>query len=419
MKTNGLNKDAEMIVETVIEKAIYGGDGLGRLEDGRAVFVPYVIPGERVRIRLTEQKRGYARGELVKVLEPHEERIAPRCKHFGVCGGCHYQQLPYPMQLELKQGVVLDQLQRIGGMEEPSVMPTFPAPFDWQYRNHVQFHLTPKGKMGYVDTQGTKITPIDECFLMNPMLDELWRQLEIDAMTGLTKVSMRCSNLGEVMLILESGDPQPIEFSTDSPISVVYRGPGGEIVLAGEDYIEHEVLEKTFRVSASAFFQVNIFVAAMMVLNVLENLSLSGEETLVDAYCGVGLFSAFLAERVKKVIGIETSSAACADYEVNLSAFDNVSLYEAPVENVLPSLDVKPDVILLDPPRSGLDKKVIDAIIKMSPERLVYVSCDPATLARDARRLVNGGYQMEQITPFDMFPQTYHIESISYWKLNA
>ncbi|MCJ7700034.1 MAG: hypothetical protein MUO62_00485, partial [Anaerolineales bacterium] len=206
------------------------------------------------------------------------------------------------------------------------------------------------------------------------------------------------------------------ELVVDLRISVVHSGPGGSLVLAGDDFIDIDASGRPFQVSAGSFFQVNTSMAGLMVQHILENLPIPEEATLIDAYCGVGLFSAFLAPHVERLIGIETSAAACQDYGVNLDEYDHVELYEAPVGDVLPALNVKPDVILVDPPRSGLDRSSLDGILSLAPESLVYVSCDPATLSRDARRLNEGGYNLKQITPFDLFPQTYHIESISFWE---
>jgi 23S rRNA (uracil1939-C5)-methyltransferase len=189
--------------------------------------------------------------------------------------------------------------------------------------------------------------------------------------------------------------------------------------MSGNYYQVMEILGRPFRVSAGAFFQVNNAVAEAMVQHILDTLPefvpLSAQTVLLDVYCGVGLFSAFLAGRVGKLVGIEASPQACEDFVVNLDEFDNVELFEAPAETVLPVLDDEPDVILVDPPRAGLDTAVLDSIVELAPEVLVYVSCDPATLGRDAKRLTRAGYRLAQITPFDMFPQTYHIESISFW----
>jgi len=205
----------------------------------------------------------------------------------------------------------------------------------------------------------------------------------------------------------------------DLPVSAVHISPGGMLVLAGSDRVYFEILEREFQVTAGAFFQVNTDSAARMVTHILETLPrfypLSDSTTLMDVYCGVGLFSAFLAPHVGRLIGIESSPAACADFEVNLDEFYNIELYEATAEEALPLLAVHPEVVLVDPPRSGIDRYAMDALIEMAPAVIVYVSCDPSTLARDGGKLLRGGYRLEQVTPFDLFPHTYHIESISFW----
>jgi 23S rRNA (uracil1939-C5)-methyltransferase len=177
-----------------------------------------------------------------------------------------------------------------------------------------------------------------------------------------------------------------------------------------------EVLGRAFRVSAGSFFQVNTRMAEAMVTHLLEVLPLSPEKTVLDLYCGAGLFSAFFAPRVAQVIGVEAAPSACEDFVVNLDEYENVSLYEGEAGMILPALDACPDIVVVDPPRAGLEKPALDALLKLAPPVLAYVSCDPATLARDAKRLLAGGYRLEQITPFDLFPQTYHIESISIFR---
>jgi 23S rRNA (uracil1939-C5)-methyltransferase len=220
------------------------------------------------------------------------------------------------------------------------------------------------------------------------------------------------------MVVLESSDPEPLEMELDLPVSVVYRGPGGSLVLGGDDHIVIEVLGRPFQVSAGAFFQVNTAMAEKMVTHLLENLALSEKDTLVDAYCGVGLFSAFLAPKVGRLVGIEAHPESCEDFVVNLDEFENVELYESPVEDALAALETAVDVLVADPPRAGLGRPVLEGIQKLRPRVIAYISCDPATLGRDARFLTEMGYQLRQITPFDLFPQTYHIESISFWDLS-
>jgi 23S rRNA (uracil1939-C5)-methyltransferase len=397
-------------------KYSYGGESLGRLEDKRAVFVLYTIPGERARIQLVEGKKGYARGSLLEVLDASPERIDPRCPHFTHCGGCHYQHIPYKSQLKAKTEILVDQLLRIGKISDPPICPVVPSPTPWNYRNHVQFHLTPDGKLGFQAPHSHNIIPIRECHLPEAAINEIWPLLDLEPLPSLERISVRSGAEGDTLLILESGDPVPLELFVDLPISVIHTGPGGSLVLAGDDHIGIEVANRVFQVSAGSFFQVNTHMAALMIQHILGNLKIPEKAILVDAYCGVGLFSAFLAPKVDQLIGIESSPSACNDFVANLDEFDNVALYEATVGDVLPTLELKPDIILIDPPRSGLDRLGLDGLLKLRPEIIAYVSCDPATLSRDARRLVRGGYQLIQITPFDLFPQTYHIETISFWQ---
>ena len=396
---------------------IYGGEALGRLPDGKAVFVPYLLPGERARVQIVEEKRGYARAELLDLLEASPDRINPLCAHFFICGGCHYQHMPYERQLEAKAAILKDQLERIGRLVDPPVRPAVPSPEPYYYRNHVQFHLTPEGQLGYHRARSEQVFAISECHLPEPPLNALWPQLDIEPLPGLDCVRLRLGDEGDILLALESEEPALPEFSVeDLPISVVHLSPAGTQVLAGGDAIYISVLGRPFRVSAESFFQVNSPMAAAMVEHVLDRLELDRSMTVVDAYAGVGLFSAFLAREAGELVAIESSAEASDDFVANLAEFDNVSLYQATVEEVLPALDLQPQVILVDPPRAGLDRRALDAIVAMAPQTLVYVSCDPATLARDARRLADGGYRLDQITPFDLFPQTYHIESISFWR---
>ena len=394
----------------------YGGEVMGRLADGRAVFIPLVMPGELVRIRLVEEKRSYARAELVEIVEASPERIQPHCQHFGECGGCHYQHLPYPMQVKIKTEIVRDQLQRIGRIKNPPVETARPSPNPFLYRNHIQFHLNPEGRLGFEASRSNRVVPIQECFLPQEDLVELWPQLLIEPVPGLDRVSLR-STAEEIQLILESEYPEALEFSVeDLPISAVHLGPGGCLVLAGSEVLTFDIKGKSFQVSAGSFFQVNTPMAEAMVVHLLTNLPLTPESTVLDVFCGVGLFSAFLAERVRQVIGIELSESACEDFTVNLDEFDNVFLYEASAEETLSSINFHPDIVVVDPPRAGLGREALDGLLNQEAKWIAYVSCDPSTLARDGRRLVEGGYRLEKVTPFDLFPQTYHIESISLWQ---
>lgn len=394
---------------------VYGGAAMGRLEDGRAVFVPYGLPGEQVRVRLVQEKRGHAQAELVEVVRAAEERIVPRCVHFTTCGGCAYQHMPYEKQLEIKTNVVREQLRRIAAIAEPPVAAMVPSPQPWNYRNTVQFHLTPGGRLGFLAADSHHVVPIRECHLPVPTINEIWPQLEFEAGAEVEQVELRCGMEEDVLILMEGEGEVPPDFVCEQRLSVVYSGPEGAAVMAGEEYVVMQVLERPFKVSVGSFFQVNIEQAGAMVQYLLEHLELTAETTLLDLYCGVGLFSAFMAPKVKRCIGIEVSPWACEDYGVNLDEFDNVELYVGAAEDVLPGVDWKVDVAVVDPPRSGLEKEALDALVKIHPAKLAYVSCDPSTLARDTQRLLAAGYQLELVTPFDLFPQTSSIESISFF----
>jgi 23S rRNA (uracil1939-C5)-methyltransferase len=403
--------------DLTVTKFTYGGECLGRLSDGRAVFVPFTLPGEKVRVRLTEEKRRFARGELVEVLEPSPERIKPRCPHFTVCGGCHYQHMPYEEQLDAKRAILVDQLERIGKIGNPPVNATIPSPLLFNYRNQLQFQISSQGRLGFYQPHSAQVLEIQECHLPQEPIHTVWPQLQLESIPGLERVGIRLGSQDELLVALRGDQGSVPDLSVeDSDVSVVHLSPYGTQVLAGSDHLLIEAAGREFRVSADSFFQVNIQVAEALVDHILGNLNLRTTDVVLDVYAGVGLFSAFVAPLVGSVVGIEVSEPACQDYAINLDEFENVELYQAPVEIVVNSLEVRPDVIILDPPRAGIDRKVLDSLVGMKADTIVYVSCDPATMARDAQRLVKWGYQLEMITPFDMFPQTYHVESVGFWQ---
>ncbi len=401
-----------------ITSLAYGGDGFGRLPDGRACFVPFTLPGEQVRVTLTEEKAGHARGRLLEVLRPSPERIQPPCRHFGVCGGCHYQHLDYPAQLAAKQRIFAEQLTRIAGISNPPVLPIVPSPLPWNYRNTVQFSLGPNGKPGYQAAGSHTVVEIEECRLPETALNEFWPSLDLESVPDIERVELKLGAGEDILVNFESSEPYvpDFEFSTEADVSVVHLSPDGIVLLAGDDFTTLEVLGRPFRVSAGAFFQVNTSQAAAMVQHLFDILPVTPQTNLLDVYCGVGLFSAFFAGRVGQVSGIELSEPACRDFAVNLDEFENVALYQGAAEDVLPGLNFPVDAAIVDPPRAGLARPVLDALLQLAPPQLAYISCDPSTLARDAKRLLAGGYQLTQATPFDLFPQTYHIESISLFE---
>lgn len=400
-------------VEVVLTTLSYGGDAIGHY-NGMAVFVPFGLPGEVVKVNLLEKRKNYYRAEIVEVIKAATDRIVPRCKHFGYCGGCHYQHLPYASQLKIKSEILRDQLTRIGKISDPPVLPVIPSPSEWNYRNHVQFHLDPGGILGFVAARDPQeLIPIQECFLPEPALSQLWPTLEFEPDSPIERVSLRAGSADDLMLILESEDEEMPEMELKSGVSVVHLNGDDSVILAGDGFVVINVLGRAFRVSAASFFQVNTQMAEKMVEHLLQILPVSPATTLLDIYSGAGLFSAFFASRVGRLIGIESAPSSCEDFVQNLDEFENVELYEGFAGEILPALRVSAEVAIVDPPRAGLGKDVLDALLKIRPKKLAYVSCDPSTLARDIARLTAGGYQLVQVTPFDLFPQTYHIESIS------
>lgn len=403
-------------IEVALTGLAYGGEAIGRLPDGRAVFVPFALPGEHVLVQLIDERPRFARGDLLEIITPSPDRVRPRCPHYVLCGGCHYQHLPYQAQAAYKADILREQLERIGGLNNPPVKPTIACPQPWNYRNHIQFHLTADGQLGYHQNRSEKVFAVQECHLPEAALEDVWPRLDFEPVQGIERIGLRAGQGEDVQVILEASSLEIPEISIEElPISLVHLSPVGEVVLAGSAFTFIQVLDRLFRISAGSFFQVNTAMAGALVEHILDYLEFSSKMTILDVYCGVGLFSAFLAPRVGRLIAIEVASPACDDFVYNLDEFDHVELYEAPAEAVLPTLGVRADVILVDPPRAGLDRKCLDGILAIQPRKLVYVSCDPATLARDARRLIKGGYTLGQITPFDLFPQTYHIESVSFW----
>ena len=248
------------------------------------------------------------------MLRESPKRINPRCPHFMECGGCHYQHLTYADQLALKQEIVTDQLKRIGKIENPPVKPIIGSPLEWNYRNTVQFHLSAIGKPGYQRAGANGVVEIRECHLPLPEINALWPQLELDPETGIQRVSIRCGSDDELLVGLESTSPQPPEFSVDIPLSVVLLGPDDTLLLSGEDFSLMQVLGRPFKVSAASFFQVNLPQAEAMVKYVLEMLEVDQHSEILDAYCGAGLFSAFLAPKVKSLVGIELAESSCNDF---------------------------------------------------------------------------------------------------------
>jgi 23S rRNA (uracil1939-C5)-methyltransferase len=414
MRGSKINAMENQIV--TLEKQVYGGECLGRLSDGRTVFVPLGMPGEQVEIEITENKERYVRGRIVSTLVNSPYRIVAPCPHYGSCGGCQYQHITYAQQLTIKTEVVLDQLKRLGKLNDIPFSGIAPSPNPFHYRNQVQFHPDGAGRLCYQSMDGSGLIPIQTCLLPNEGIAELWPQMTLEPDSGLRRVSFREDSLGNPLIVFEGEDEVSPEMDIELPVSATYLNPDGEaFTLAGEDFLIYEILGKTLKVSPESFFQVNLPVATEMVKHILGHLPKEHFDHILELYAGVGLFSTFLADNAESLTAIEASPSACYDFADNLDAFDNVSLYEGPVESILPGLlsELKNvDLVVVDPPRAGLHSRALDALVKLEPKQLLYISCDPATLARDLQRLSKAGYTLADVHLFDMFPQTFHVETV-------
>ena len=412
---------SEHTFELTLHGMAHGGRAVGR-HGGKAIFVPYAIPGERITARITDDRKRYAFAEGVTLLEASPHRVVPRCAHFGPggCGGCHFQHIAYEAQLQFKREIVVDQLQRIGGFADPPVLPTLPSPQPWGYRSHATFHVNAEGRLCFVGTDDTSLVPIEECHILRPELLELLTLLDLDV-PELERVRLQVgSDPDDRMIVLSTRDDSVPELLADLPVSVNFLLSDNEPVnLIGESHVNYTVHGRTFRVTAGGFFQVNLPVAERLVELVLDRLALQGNEAVLDLYAGVGLFTAFLAERAALVTSVESYPPAVTDADANLADLDNVDLIEGNVEDVLPALSELYDAVVLDPPRSGVHVRALDALGELAPQTIVMVSCEPSTLARDAQRLARKGYRLLSVQPVDMFPQTYHVESVAHFVRHA
>jgi len=391
----------------------HGGTAIGRDENGRPHFIPFTIPGETVRIRVTAEKKQYYRAELLEVLKPSPDRISARCPHFGPCGGCHFQHMTYERQLQAKQGVVRDQLHRIGGFKNVVVQPIIPHPTPWQYLNDIEFSPVGDGRLGFWSPSQKQVIPINECHIIHGDLEALFHDIDLD-LPDLRKITLRRGSDKAMLAALEVNDVEPPQLETDFPVSVAIVLPDKTAAsLIGDTYLIRSVKGRHFRVSPGCFFQPGS--ADALVDTLLDYAQLSGTETVVDAYSGVGTFTAFLADKAANVLGIEVNGDAVADTAVNLHHTNNVSLYEGWVEDILPALNVKPDLIVLNPPSQGLSRDALRAVLVKAAERLIIISSDIATLARDGKQFAKAGYKLAAIQPVDLHPQTFHVDTISLW----
>ena len=451
-----------------IEAVAAEGKALFRKDD-MVVFVPFVIPGDIVDVQITKKKHSYAEAEVVRMVQPSPDRIAPLCPHFGVCGGCKWQMLPYELQLAAKQQQVMDALTRIGKVELPECSPILGSAQTQEYRNKLEFGFANRRwltkeqiasgqqferqeSVGY-HANGTfdKILPIEECHLMNPINDRLRLAIRdyayehdltfFDAREhiGLLRGMMiRLSNIGGLMLLMqfciftdqEQRQAEALlqhlheQFPEITSLLYVnnqkYNDTFGDLpvhVFSGDDHIFLGMEDLRFKVGAKSFYQTNTEQAYELYKVAREFAGLTGDQLVYDLYTGTGTIANFVAKKAKQVIGIEYVPEAIEDAKVNsqLNGITNTMFFAGDMKDILTEDFIRehgrPDIIITDPPRAGMHADVVAVILKAAPQRIVYVSCNPATQARDLA-LLDTDYKVTRIQPVDMFPHTQHVENV-------
>lgn len=450
------------ILEVTITDLSDSGDGVGRF-GSRVVFVPDTVTGDRILVRLVRVKPQYANGKLNRMLEPSPHRIRPSCIVADKCGGCQWQHVSYDYQLTAKQNVVTQALERIGGFSQPPVHPILgePRATGLGYRNKSTYPLgratstgeakaqTGQVQAGYYQKGSHSLINLNQCPIqderLNPLLAEVkqdiqkrgWSIYNEEQHRGkLRHLSLRIGQrTGEMLLTLVSTDQgfaemeeQAQEWLERYPLLVgvalnvnpartnAIWGPETRC-LAGQEYLSEIFAGLTFQIRPETFFQVNTAQAEAVLNTILEELNLQGTEVIVDAYCGIGTLTLPLAKQAKQVVALEVQPTAVEQAQLNarLNGLDNVVFYLGEVEKVLPTLEEKPEIVVIDPPRKGCDRSVLETLLLIKPERIVYVSCNPATLARDLKILcADGDYHLTRVQPADFFPQTSHVECVAF-----
>jgi 23S rRNA (uracil1939-C5)-methyltransferase len=384
-----------------IEKLVYGGEGLARI-DGQVLLVPFVLPGERVRVTPDRVKTGLLRSASADIEQPSSERVIPRCEYFGTCGGCQYQHSQYPFQLKQKELILRETLQRLGGVAYESDIAVI-SEEPWHYRNRIQLHFD-KNRTGFHKRASRELCAIDHCYISSPRL--------LDAIGRLNEAakSPNCpSFLRSLELFTNEDQLQMTLVDTNRPVAARFFDWCASFLPGfAPGAIDYRAAGHIFRISRGSFFQVNRFLVDALVGEAIGD---QRGNHAIDLYAGVGLFSLALAQRFERTEAVERSGPAYRDLEFNAQATTNLRTTKAAAEEFLRTLDSRPDLIIADPPHTGLGRDATAELLRILPERLTLVSCDPATLSRDIRKLLVA-YRIARLTLIDLFPHTYHFETI-------
>ncbi|MGI9586374.1 MAG: class I SAM-dependent RNA methyltransferase [Acidimicrobiia bacterium] len=386
----------------------HGGEAVAR-RDGKAHFVAGAMPGEVVTATIEEDRGSWARVALVDIIEPAAGRREPPCPHATTCGGCQWQFATEQLQREWKRDTVISQLEHLGRIQDPVVHDVIAPGPEFGYRNRMDFQVI-GGKPGLMRSRSNDIVPLDVCLILHDMLRPLFQNL--GDLSGLTHATLRVgTRTGDVVAIVE-GDPPPHLEEWNVPIAL--RSDGGLHDLIGEPSLSEIVDDTLFSIPLDGFFQNNTLGADALVTVVRGAAEIEDTDTILDGYCGVGLFGATVGKDAERVLAIEASPAAVNHARRNLTeAGIDHNVIGGSFTRDIELFEEYWNVAIVDPPRKGLSRKGVDAVTSAGPRRIVYVSCDPASLARDAHSFAEYGYSFVEATPIDLFPQTYHIETVA------
>lgn len=397
---------------------VYGGYGVAQ-RGGETLYVPYAIEGERITAALLPPQKTvrFAIGQTL--VYASQDRVLPECEHFGTCWGCQWQHIAYPAQLLIKYDVVADQLQRHGhfsdALLERVLQPVIASPTQWHYNHSATFQRLPNGTFGFAKRDDT-LTPIEFCWIIRKELQALYESLDVD-FGNIRSFSLHLGSEGETMTVLHMLNDDLPEMESDLTTSVnVLLSDREPLNLVGDSLIHHRVNDRLLRATAGSFFRAHVPQVATLVSEVLHGLALTGREQVLDLYAGVGVFSAFIAPHCEVVTLVESYPPAATDADENLAEFDNVDVVEGSVLEVLESLletEAHYQAAVLDPPARGVGNDEMAALLRLAPERIVYVSSNPASLGRDGLVLTNAGYRLERVQPVDVAPQTSYADMVA------
>ncbi|MCU0480359.1 MAG: 23S rRNA (uracil(1939)-C(5))-methyltransferase RlmD [Anaerolineae bacterium] len=401
-------------IRVTIESMANGGSGIAK-HNGQVIFIPYTIPGEVLDAQIIREKGRVAFGRGVTLQDASADRVYPKCAHFGAgkCGRCQWQHIDYQAQLLLKQDVLADQFERVGGFANADIQPVIQSPIEWGYLYQLAFEISPEGQIGLPSADDDTLTVITTCEILHPDLLELYESLEMD-FVGMRRLKLRLGSDNTPMLILYVEDEADLpELAVDFPASVNAILPDGvPINLIGETHSRYTINGHEFRVTAGCDFRHNIAQIGELSALVTKILNITPDDVVGDFYGGCGFLSVGIAPHAKSVTLVESYPPAVHDARQNCKKFDNIQVIDGAVEDELYRLNDF-DALILDPPSDGLSLAVVDALGESSVKRIAYISSDPATLARDCKRLVSKGYRLGKVYPIDMHPQTYYIDAVA------